>query len=514
MTCDLSAAEQQGFVLAVRDFCNVPEPTPVNLEGIYGFCSVHFKRNAWKFSKSPDCPSEHKEYFLSTTNRLLEKLPVEEYKSITTALKERIPGPAIATWLAWYQDPCRESLIFPAITSADTSRLAKDTNAQEGLGSAYKKTLPTDRKMTIMEAVTDCYYYMERFEGDDKLVSKGHSLSYGSKDKPVPKYVDPKYHNDGEPNLRSVPNKSERSSSFSDPDGLSFSSFSQDKSSSVQSSSSISLAQSSPYRVFNQGAKKKHARGANRFPKVDKSYWDNLGIPWGIEYSHEMMVEDKDGNKSFRSFRFNATNTCPLDTTLMSWYLLTQCWAASLPANVLATIAGQCLEAVVQEIQNGNYNKARWMRYTRILGYPTDGVHNMEGSTFRNFNEHLSGLFSVTRQSNYSCSSPTCPNPVKTHRRRTAGWQLSTGSTINQAAINKSIEECIRPAEDTDGDISEAGSTLNRPSLNYQPFSRLMQATTTSIATPRFLRLFYTFADRSINLAQLFITEGIIFVRW
>ncbi|KAG0042383.1 hypothetical protein BGZ89_006919, partial [Linnemannia elongata] len=258
---------------------------------------------------------------------LLEKLPVEEYKSITTALKERIPGPAITTWLAWYQDPCRESLIFPAMTSADTSRLVKDTNAQEGLGSAYKQTLPTDRKMTIMEAVTHCYYYMERFEGDDKLVSKGHSLSYGSKDKPVPKYVDPKYHNDGEPNLRSVPNKPERSSSFSgqddylsapfshdetsssqaqsssptfqDQDDLSFSSFSQDKSSSAQSSSSISLAQSSPYRVFNQGAKKKHARGANRFPKVDKSYWDNLGIPWGIDYSHEMMVEDKDGNKSF-----------------------------------------------------------------------------------------------------------------------------------------------------------------------------------------------------------------------
>jgi len=77
----------------------------------------------------------------------------------------------------------------------------------------------------------------------------------------------------------------------------------------------------------------------------------------------------------------------------------------------------------------------------------------MEGSTFRNFNEHLSGLFSVTRESIYSCSSPTCPNPVKTHRRRTAGWQLSTGSTINQAAINKSIEESIRPAEKTDGDI-------------------------------------------------------------
>ncbi|KAG0268881.1 hypothetical protein BGZ96_006629, partial [Linnemannia gamsii] len=98
------------------------------------------------------------------------------------------------------------------MTNADTSRLAKDTNAQEGLGSAYKKTLPVNRKMTIMEAVTHCYYYMERFEADDELVSKGHSLSYGSKDKPIPKYVDPKYYNDGEPNLRSIPNKPERSS--------------------------------------------------------------------------------------------------------------------------------------------------------------------------------------------------------------------------------------------------------------------------------------------------------------
>ncbi|KAG0360356.1 hypothetical protein BGX24_005581, partial [Mortierella sp. AD032] len=144
-----------------------------------------------KFAKSPECPPEHKEYFLCATSRLLEKLSVEEYRSITFDPKNRIPGPAITTWLAWYQDPCRESLIFPAMTNADTSKLAKDTNAQEGLGSAYKKTLPTDRKMTIMEAVTHCYYYMERFEVDDGLTSKGHSLSYGSKHKPIPKYVDP-----------------------------------------------------------------------------------------------------------------------------------------------------------------------------------------------------------------------------------------------------------------------------------------------------------------------------------
>ncbi|KAG0283928.1 hypothetical protein BGZ98_006110, partial [Dissophora globulifera] len=77
------------------------------------------------------------------------------------------------------------------MTNADTSRLAKDTNAQEGLGSAYKKTLPTNRKLTIMEAVTHCYHYMERFEVDDELTSKGHSLSYGNKSKPIPKYVDP-----------------------------------------------------------------------------------------------------------------------------------------------------------------------------------------------------------------------------------------------------------------------------------------------------------------------------------
>ncbi|KAF9536507.1 hypothetical protein EC957_010606, partial [Mortierella hygrophila] len=84
MTCDLFTAEHQGFVLAVKEFCNVLEPSPVKLEGIYGFCSVHSKRNARKFAKSSECPPEHKDYFLSATNRLLEKLSVEEYKSITT----------------------------------------------------------------------------------------------------------------------------------------------------------------------------------------------------------------------------------------------------------------------------------------------------------------------------------------------------------------------------------------------------------------------------------------------
>lgn len=91
MTCDLSAAEQKGFTSALRDFCNVEESTNICLDGIYGFCTVHYKRNVDKFRSSHNCPPEHKDYFKEVALKLATDISLQEYKSLSSQLLRRVP---------------------------------------------------------------------------------------------------------------------------------------------------------------------------------------------------------------------------------------------------------------------------------------------------------------------------------------------------------------------------------------------------------------------------------------
>ncbi|KAF9922969.1 hypothetical protein FBU30_006897, partial [Linnemannia zychae] len=45
MTCDFSEGLRTGFELAIREFCRVDDNEEVSLEGLYGLCTVHYKRS-------------------------------------------------------------------------------------------------------------------------------------------------------------------------------------------------------------------------------------------------------------------------------------------------------------------------------------------------------------------------------------------------------------------------------------------------------------------------------------
>ncbi|KAI8345550.1 hypothetical protein B0O80DRAFT_504308 [Mortierella sp. GBAus27b] len=76
--------------------------------------------------------------------------------------------------------------------------------------------------------------------------------------------------------------------------------------------------------------------------------WNTFGIPWSFSFSNGQGV-------------FHGRNSCSMDTTLMSWYLLRRFKNVQLPPEVIETNAGAVLEGVMKEIGMGNYDKARWL---------------------------------------------------------------------------------------------------------------------------------------------------------
>ena len=88
----------------------------------------------------------------------------------------------------------------------------------------------------------------------------------------------------------------------------------------------------------------------NKVPKLGNDVdWSTFGIPW-----------------SFNQLGFRATNTCPLDTTLMAFYLLHRFDEASLMREQSSLAAG-ALQQVLDESTLENYNKARWLWCTEVL---------------------------------------------------------------------------------------------------------------------------------------------------
>jgi hypothetical protein len=69
---------------------------------------------------------------------------------------------------------------------------------------------------------------------------------------------------------------------------------------------------------------------------IDES---SVGMRWGVSYDFY--------RESGLKATFSASNTCPLDTPLMAWYLLQRYRGAELPQDVLNTRAGQVLANAV-----------------------------------------------------------------------------------------------------------------------------------------------------------------------
>ncbi|KAF9116508.1 hypothetical protein BGW39_002718, partial [Mortierella sp. 14UC] len=161
----------------------------------------------------------------------------------------------------------------------------------------------------------------------------------------------------------------------------------------------------------------------------------NFGIPWGINLPC-----------------FRAVNTCPLDTTLMTWYFISRHGDAVLPDELLDSFAGRTLQKVMQLIHQEAYDKARWLWCRDVLELPSmnssDDSYNMFGSTAGVFHDKLPELFRLTKMETTTCSSSYCPRVEKTKRR--LHYMFDTGSS--QQIDQKTVDEALLRSDPTYSD--------------------------------------------------------------
>ncbi|KAK5809656.1 hypothetical protein F5H01DRAFT_415603 [Linnemannia elongata] len=150
--------ERSGFELALREHCTFPDGQSPSLSGIYRFCEVHCKRSVSRAVKSHSfVPPVKKDRLKDLTLKLLEP---QDQNSFMTTLENLLEYfPKVKNWLNWYLNDQRGPLIFPALSMADCSRLARDTNSQESIGAEFKKLIPveTGSKNRLSDPKTPSY---------------------------------------------------------------------------------------------------------------------------------------------------------------------------------------------------------------------------------------------------------------------------------------------------------------------------------------------------------------------
>ncbi|KAF8928694.1 hypothetical protein BGZ47_001479, partial [Haplosporangium gracile] len=141
ITCDFSDTERSGFDLALREHCTSLDGQSPSLSGIYRFCEVHYKRSVSRAIQSHSfVPPAKKDRFKDLTLKLLE--PQDQSSFMTTVEDLLNHFPKAKSWLNWYLNDQRGPLIFPALCMTDCSRLARDTNSPESIGTEFKKLIP------------------------------------------------------------------------------------------------------------------------------------------------------------------------------------------------------------------------------------------------------------------------------------------------------------------------------------------------------------------------------------
>jgi len=347
MTCDFSDAERAGFESALRAFYSVSEQEELHLEKHYRFCEVHYKRSLTRVRRNGAVVPHSKEMeFYRTALQLLDpQLTSDTFAALISQIRRDYPK--AEEWIKWHLNSDRGKHIFPGLTSVDVSHLSKDTNAQESLGGDFQK-LSAKRKLSITETFQHSFLYVDMIEKDHGAEERGMSTRYKrSKKKSRASKI---FYNDGR-------------------------------------------APDTTKTLLRRTGAGRPKGSRNKVPKLGSDVdWRTFGIPWSISY------------KDFR-----ATNTCPLDTPLMSWYLLNRFSEATLPAEVQETNAGLVLSDIMADISNERYDRARWLWCTRVQGLSENGEHSLWASLEEAFLKYVPGLVRLTATVSSRCSSPLCP---------------------------------------------------------------------------------------------------------
>ncbi|KAG0302793.1 hypothetical protein BGZ99_002900, partial [Dissophora globulifera] len=270
--------------------------------------------------------------------------------------------------------------------------LDKDTNAQESLGKLFQFSAAQDA-LSVGQTYKHICRFITRFEYDFKVARSGLQLGYGSRSETKRK-KEP-YENDGR-------------------------------------------APDTTRTLLPRSGAGRPKGSRNKRPKFGYDVdWSKFGIPWSIQ--------DYNG--------FAATNTCPMDTTLMAWYLVQRFGGATLPRTVLETPAGSVLQDVMAEIAIENYDKARWLWCTKVLKMSETGQHSLFGTMDEVFLAYLPELSNFSlMESSYCLGADHCPNAVQVNVRKVASLPMShpqiSQTTLDQTLQNHSCH-CTEPIQDS-----------------------------------------------------------------
>lgn len=369
MTCDFSDAERAGFELALRNNYNVTEFEEIQLENHYRFCDVHFKRSLTRVRRNGAImlPAKEMEFYHAALQLIELQHTSKTFDALVSQMRKEYPK--ANRWIDWYLHPSRGKHIFPAVATGDFSHMSKDTNAQESLGGDFQRTA-SKHKLLITETFQHSYLYMQLIEKDHGYASRGAPIRYKRHKK-----KSRVFHNDGR-----APDTTKTLLSQTgnrDP--------------------KHGQASNTPRTPLTQVGPGRPKGSRNKVPKLGSDIdWSTFGIPWSFSYNG-----------------FVACNTCPLDTPLMSWYLLYRFSEALLPVEVQETDTGMVLSSILMEISSEQYDRARWLWCTKILHLSETGTHDLWGSIEQVFLEQIPSLVRLSASLTSKCSSPLCPQSFR-----------------------------------------------------------------------------------------------------
>ncbi|KAF9897975.1 hypothetical protein BX616_004674 [Lobosporangium transversale] len=171
-----------------------------------------------------------------------------------------------------------------------------------------------------------------------------------------------------------------------------------------------------------------------------------IGTPWGISYK-----------------KFAATNSCPLDTTLMIWYLLHRSAGIELPMHVRdkprnisntknvdkSLTIGGIFQNIVAAITRGEHHRARWLFCIELLNMSPEGQVDLFGSIDKTFLEPLKDVFSIQWRNRTTCSFKHCPKGEKDEEEDAVTKYIegvAQGSSLTQDIIRSfGVNDTISP---------------------------------------------------------------------
>ncbi|GJJ71561.1 hypothetical protein EMPS_03911 [Entomortierella parvispora] len=398
MTCDFADAERIGFKDAVLERFDIA-PEDFVLERYFGYCIVHYERSVVRIRKNGAIipPGKEMDFYVDAMMLASSSVTRFEFDNMVAGLLERFPK--IRRWLDFYLHQDRSKIIFPALRDvAAKETISKDTNAQESLGGDFKlfvkRTHPT---CSIIQGVSAIVRYQESFMEDFEFVCQGGVLRYKDSRKENPTQRS-RSSREGAKNRRKTAGMKLRAQhdSFVPRKPLVNVKYTNDG----RAPDTTKALLDEETNTKAKGAKRKRVigprdtgrdtegRGAGR-PRGSRNVlpsirsvgdidWDTFGIPWRRQ---EPVAN-----------RFTFENSCPVDTTLMAWFLLSKHSGATLPSAVARSNAGQTLLRVMEEIRATRYDYARELWCTEAMELAGDQHHDLFKSLEEVFLDILPGL--------------------------------------------------------------------------------------------------------------------------